>query len=641
MSNKGSSKMCSEGKDSTVDYDETDKKESVSNNQADTNVLWKLFMTVFMLRQKQPRNDSVDNCDEDRKVTSNQNVSLFRALKKNSLRFSLLIFVWYLFRFWCRTKKRKQRTIVATAATNHTTNNNNRMIPNIHQKNKMEEIPFASVFALLQSSSGIKVQDIWMNENGREVVVSLLQDGSSSSWKIIKNVIPEQMSQLASSFFQQQKKLPKSLPQSKYESLKRNALQIFIASSPFLYLIFMYYMLQNLYRQQTQQQNEDDIFEKNNRNDNHLTLKDVAGMEEVKAQLTFSFHQASRKKGDDYSHVLLYGPPGNGKTLLARALAETLLQTNEIDAVQCCNASDFVELYVGQGAKRIRNIFQSLKHRAIQKYNSENSTADAVHSSLQNKACALWKYFFDHTFAKTNCDPSTKSATDRESNNGCLRFRPPIALLIIDELDSLAKSREGMKMSSSNHTGGGHEEREQTLLALFTELDVALLPSSPSSSSVRKCNKNNNHAIVLVVGATNRPNVLDPALVRRFTKQIFISNPDSKTRESIIQHYLDKHIEKEIATQDFDILELASLTDDFACSDIQQIIQHASWINSFEQKQHLSNSKNNNRHDGNKNGMNNTGITQSHLKCAIETIRQQKSNIFNYQPYAWSSYNSK
>ncbi len=638
MSDKGSLKMCPQNKDSSVDFNETDSKESVSNEQTDSNVLWKWFMTVFMLRQKQQRNGSVDNC-EDRKVISNRNLSIFSMVKKNGIRVSLFVLVWYLLRFWYRTKKRQNRIIAAS----NTTKNNNKMIPNIiRQKNRMEELPFASVFALLQSNSGNKVQDIWMNENSREVVVSLLH-GDSSSWKLIKNVIPEQMSQLASSFFQQQQKLPKSLPQSKYDSLKRNTLQLFIASSPFLYLIFMYYMLQNLYRQQTQQQNEDDIFEKNDKSDHHLTLKDVAGMEDVKAQLTFLFNKASRSKSDDYSHILLYGPPGNGKTLLARALAQTLLQTNQIDAVQCCNASDFVELYVGQGAKRIRNIFQSLRHRAIQKYNDESKTTDAATSLLQNKMDILWNYFCNNTFTNKNSDTLTKSETDEESNDCYLRLRPPIALLIIDEMDSLAKSREGMKMSSSSHTGGGHEEREQTLLALFTELDVALLPSSPSSSSVRKRNKINNHnnAIVLVVGATNRPNVLDPALVRRFTKQIFISNPDSETRESIIQHYLDKYINKEITTQDFDILELASLTDNFACSDIQQIIQHASWISSFEQKQHLSQSNNLNGHNGNKNGRNTAMISQEHLKCAIETIRQQKSNIFNYQPYAWSSYTSE
>ena len=191
------------------------------------------------------------------------------------------------------------------------------------------------------------------------------------------------------------------------------------------------------------------------RTDMKTTFKDVAGVDEVEAELTelveylrnpqkFAKIGARIPKG-----VLLVGPPGTGKTLLARAVAGEA----EVPFFYI-SASEFVELFVGLGAARVRDLFQQARQRAP-------------------------------------------------------------AIVFIDEIDSVGQARSG----AAGYQMGAHQEQEQTLQQLLTEMDGF----EPNSG-------------VIIVAASNRPEVLDPALLRpgRFDRQIQVNLPDIRGREEIL-----------------------------------------------------------------------------------------------------------
>ncbi|MHB1570144.1 MAG: ATP-dependent metallopeptidase FtsH/Yme1/Tma family protein, partial [Solirubrobacteraceae bacterium] len=182
--------------------------------------------------------------------------------------------------------------------------------------------------------------------------------------------------------------------------------------------------------------------------DQHVTFADVAGIDEAKDELTeiVDFLRGPEKYrrlgGRIPRGVLLTGPPGTGKTLLARALAgEAQVPFFSI------SASEFVEMFVGVGASRVRDLFQQAKQAAP-------------------------------------------------------------AIIFIDELDAIGRSRAG----AIGGFGGGHDEREQTLNQILTEMDGF----DPSVG-------------VIVISATNRPEVLDPALLRpgRFDRRVAVQAPDT------------------------------------------------------------------------------------------------------------------
>ncbi|MCX6978216.1 MAG: AAA family ATPase, partial [Verrucomicrobia bacterium] len=194
------------------------------------------------------------------------------------------------------------------------------------------------------------------------------------------------------------------------------------------------------------------------RDKNKITFKDVAGVEEAKEEVQEIVEFLSDPKrfqklgGRIPKGVLMVGSPGTGKTLLARAIA------GEADVpFFSISGSDFVEMFVGVGASRVRDMFEQGK----------------------------------------------KSAP-------CLIF--------IDEIDAVGRHRgHGM--------GGGHDEREQTLNALLVEMDGF-----------------DTQEGVIIIAATNRPDVLDPALLRpgRFDRQVTVSLPDVKGREAILQVHAKK-----------------------------------------------------------------------------------------------------
>ncbi len=220
-----------------------------------------------------------------------------------------------------------------------------------------------------------------------------------------------------------------------------------------------------------------------------VTFNDVAGIDEAKAELQeiIDFLRDPKKftrlGGRIPKGVLLVGPPGTGKTLLARAIA------GEADVpFFTISGSDFVEMFVGVGASRVRDLF-----------------------------------------------------TQGKKNAPCIIF--------IDEIDAVGRHRGA-------GLGGGHDEREQTLNALLVEMDGF----------------ESNEGVILV-SATNRPDVLDPALLRpgRFDRQVVVPLPDVKGREKI----LEVHMRKTIVAEDVQGAVIARGTPGFSGADIENLVNEA------------------------------------------------------------------
>jgi cell division protease FtsH len=223
--------------------------------------------------------------------------------------------------------------------------------------------------------------------------------------------------------------------------------------------------------------------------DTKVTFADVAGVEEAKFELqeVVSFLKDPKGYGRLGAHVpkgiLLVGPPGTGKTLLARAVAgEAGVPFFSI------SGSEFVEMFVGVGAARVRDLFEQARKAAP-----------------------------------------------------CIIF--------IDELDALGRSR-------SAGAFGGYDEKEQTLNQLLAELDGF----DPSAG-------------VILLGATNRPEVLDPALLRagRFDRQVVVDRPDKNGRLAILK----LHLRKIRAAKDIDLEQIAGLTTGFTGADLANLVNEA------------------------------------------------------------------
>ncbi|MGI6341294.1 MAG: ATP-dependent zinc metalloprotease FtsH [Minisyncoccales bacterium] len=236
--------------------------------------------------------------------------------------------------------------------------------------------------------------------------------------------------------------------------------------------------------------------------DKKVTFDNVAGLEEEKEELTeivdFLRHpQKYLKMGAKIPKgVLLVGPAGCGKTLLARAVAgESNVPFFYV------SGSSFIELFVGVGSSRVRNLFENAK---------------------KQQPC----------------------------------------LIFIDELDSIGKVR-GVSMS------GGNEEREQTLNQLLTEMD-----------GFEKNDK------IIVLGATNRVDVLDPALLRpgRFDRKVVINLPDIKEREEILKI----HTKGKPLSEDINLREVAERTPGFSGADLENIINEAAILTAKNEEKSIS-----------------------------------------------------
>ncbi len=224
--------------------------------------------------------------------------------------------------------------------------------------------------------------------------------------------------------------------------------------------------------------------------DTKTRFEDVAGVDEAKDELQEIV--AFLKDPEAYGRlgarmpkgVLLVGPPGTGKTLLAKAVAgEAGVPFFSI------SGSQFVEMFVGVGAARVRDLFEQARKKAP-------------------------------------------------------------AIVFIDELDALGRARGG------KHALGGHDEKEQTLNQLLVELDGF----DPSSN-------------IVLLGATNRPEVLDPALLRagRFDRQVLVDRPDRLGRKAI----LDVHARKVVLDRNVSTEQVAALTPGFTGADLANLVNEA------------------------------------------------------------------
>lgn len=227
--------------------------------------------------------------------------------------------------------------------------------------------------------------------------------------------------------------------------------------------------------------------------DTGVDFEDVAGVDEAKAELmeVVNFlkdsERYSRLGGRMPKGVLLVGPPGTGKTLLAKAVAgEAAVPFFSI------SGSEFVEMFVGVGAARVRDLFEQAR---------------------QNSPC----------------------------------------IIFIDELDALGKARAAGGIQGSN------DEKEQTLNQLLTEMDGF-----------------DSREGVILLAATNRPEILDPALLRagRFDRQVLVDRPDKKGRIDI----LNVHVQKIKINQEIDLDQIAGLTTGFTGADLANLVNEAALV---------------------------------------------------------------
>src|SRR6202166_2139437 len=252
------------------------------------------------------------------------------------------------------------------------------------------------------------------------------------------------------------------------------------------------------------------------------TFKDVAGIDEAKEELQEIIEflkdpQKFQKLGGRIPKgVLLVGPPGTGKTLLARAIAgEANVPFFSI------SGSDFVEMFVGVGASRVRDLFEQGK---------------------KNAPCII---FIDEIDAVGGLGVGGSRVRDLfeqgKKNAPCIIF--------IDEIDAVGRHRGA-------GLGGGHDEREQTLNALLVEMDGF----------------ESNEGVILIA-ATNRPDVLDPALLRpgRFDRRVVVARPDVKGREEILR----VHTRKVPISDDVELSIIARGTPGFSGADLANLVNEA------------------------------------------------------------------
>jgi cell division protease FtsH len=361
-----------------------------------------------------------------------------------------------------------------------------------------KEIPYPELLTLLDEKKII-------TDNSKDYPIKLVSTASSANPVLVgyrrpdsPSVAPQRfrtpinLLYLQDNLYWEMQKRGVSLIQEEDSNLLASALFSFLPILLFLLLLYF------LFRQQIRMAGKGALsFGKSkarmlSREKNKITFRDVAGVEEAKEEVQeiVEFLRDPKKfqklGGRIPKGVLMVGPPGTGKTLLARAIA------GEADVpFFSISGSDFVEMFVGVGASRVRDMFEQGKKAAP-----------------------------------------------------CLIF--------IDEIDAVGRHR-------GHGLGGGHDEREQTLNALLVEMDGF-----------------DTQEGVIIIAATNRPDVLDPALLRpgRFDRQITVSLPDVKGREEILR----VHSKKVKLADSVDLAVVARATPGFSGAELANVINEAALL---------------------------------------------------------------
>ena len=362
--------------------------------------------------------------------------------------------------------------------------------------NKSKSPDQASVGFLVEQVNSENVSSLTVS--GDEVKVAL-KDGSE---KIVKKESNDSLSGLLNNLGVESQKIEKA-----NITIKDNEGSNFWMTSvlpillPFILMaVLFYFMMKGISGANSKAMmfGQSQAKEFNRDQKDQVTFKDVAGAKEAKQELEeivefLKFPQKFRELGARIPRgVLLLGSPGTGKTLLARSVAgEANVPFFHI------SGSEFVEMFVGVGASRVRSLFQKAK-----------------------------------------------------KSSPCIVF--------IDEIDAVGR-RRGAGL------GGSHDEREQTLNQILVEMDGF--------------EPNDN---VIVIAATNRPDVLDPALLRpgRFDRQVIIDNPDIKDREDILK----VHSRKKPLAKDVDLRKIAERTPGFSGADLANILNEAAILTARKNK---------------------------------------------------------
>ena len=341
---------------------------------------------------------------------------------------------------------------------------------------------------LMTKIENAEVNNIELSSNGKEAYVTL--KGSTTEKKVVIPSVDSFMDNINKHIVSGNIKL-----EEKSESMIMTVISLL---SPFGILIVFLLFLMLFMNGNSQGGNKTMAFGKSKARmmgigeKNRVTFDDVAGVDEEKEELEeiVEFLKSPKKFTDMGARipkgVLLVGPPGTGKTLLARAVAGEAGVPFFI-----ISGSDFVEMFVGVGASRVRDLFEQAK---------------------KNAPC----------------------------------------IIFIDEIDAVGRQRGA-------GLGGGHDEREQTLNQLLVEMDGFGANEG-----------------VIVLAATNRPDVLDKALLRpgRFDRQILVSAPDVREREQI----LEVHARKKKLGEDVDLKTIARNTSGFAGADLENVLNEAALL---------------------------------------------------------------
>ena len=348
-------------------------------------------------------------------------------------------------------------------------------------------------FTMQPSGSTYKITGTYRHakkSSGSSGIAGIASSGADESTGFTTNVLTNDSTVKQIQEYAQKNKIKNSAKEEESSSIW---IQLLISVVPILFFIFFFYMMMGQAGQgggggrvmNFGKSKAKPIDKKNNK----VRFSDVAGAEEEKQELVevVEFLRDPRKflalGARIPSGVLLEGPPGTGKTLLAKAVAgEAGVPFFSI------SGSDFVEMFVGVGASRVRDLFENAKKNA----------------------------------------PS---------------------IIFIDEIDAIGRRR-------GNGMGGGHDEREQTLNQLLVEMDGFQGDEG-----------------IIVMAATNRSDVLDPALLRpgRFDRKILVGRPDVKGREAILK----VHAKNKPLAKDVDLKMIAKQTPGFVGADLENLLNEA------------------------------------------------------------------